>query len=62
MLLGWSSPGLCAVVGRHPAVTPARLRAAVHLSGRWLEELGFAIGKKLRVRDSELLVSLATED
>jgi len=38
------------------------LRAAVHLSGRWLEELGFAIGKKLRVRDSELLVSLATED
>ncbi|WP_369915173.1 SymE family type I addiction module toxin [Xanthomonas sp. NCPPB 3005] len=38
------------------------MRAAVYLSGRWLEELGFAIGKKLRVRDGELVVSLATED
>ncbi|WP_317633204.1 SymE family type I addiction module toxin [Xanthomonas sp. AM6] len=37
---------------------------AVHLSGRWLEELGFAIGQTLhvRVRDGELVVSLATEE
>jgi len=37
---------------------------ALRLAGRWREELGFAIGKKLhvRVRDGELVVSLATED
>jgi len=37
---------------------------ALRLAGRWMEELGFAIGKKLhvRVRDGELVVSLATED
>jgi len=34
----------------------------VHLPGRWLEQLGFAIGKNLRVRDSVLVVSVATED
>lgn len=37
---------------------------AVHLSGRWLEQLGFAIGKRVhvRVRDGELVVSVAAAD
>ncbi|MBN6150467.1 type I toxin-antitoxin system SymE family toxin [Xanthomonas sp. AmX2] len=36
---------------------------AVRLSGRWLEELGFAIGQKVhvRVRRGELVVSVAAE-
>lgn len=37
---------------------------ALRLAGRWMEGLGFAIGKKLHVhvRDGELVASLATED
>lgn len=37
---------------------------ALRLAGRWVEELGFAIGKKLhvRVRNGELVVSLTAED
>ena len=37
---------------------------ALRLAGRWMEELGFAIGGKVRVRvrDGELVLSAATED
>ncbi|MCC4622586.1 type I toxin-antitoxin system SymE family toxin [Xanthomonas cassavae CFBP 4642] len=36
----------------------------VRLRGRWLEEMGFAIGSKLhiRIRDGELIVSVAPTD
>ncbi|MFP7019462.1 SymE family type I addiction module toxin, partial [Xanthomonas hortorum] len=36
----------------------------LRLRGRWLEQLGFAIGSKLhiRLRDGELVVSLAPAD
>ncbi|UJB15193.1 SymE family type I addiction module toxin [Xanthomonas translucens] len=37
---------------------------ALRLCGRWMEELGFAIGQTLhvRVRDGELVVSLVKAD
>ncbi|MGV7174604.1 SymE family type I addiction module toxin [Xanthomonas axonopodis] len=36
----------------------------VHLRGRWLEQLGFVVGSKLdiRMRDGELVMSLAHKD
>ncbi|WOB49975.1 type I toxin-antitoxin system SymE family toxin [Xanthomonas hydrangeae] len=36
----------------------------LRLRGRWLEQLGFVIGSKLdiRMRDGELVVSLARKD
>ncbi|WP_338334453.1 SymE family type I addiction module toxin [Xanthomonas euvesicatoria] len=36
----------------------------LRLRGRWLEQLGFAIGSKLsiRIHHGELVVSLAAED
>ncbi|WP_115552497.1 SymE family type I addiction module toxin [Xanthomonas arboricola] len=45
------------LTSRHPVAT-------LRLRGRWLEQMGFAIGKKLhvRVRDGELVVGLVTED
>ncbi|WP_115514907.1 MULTISPECIES: SymE family type I addiction module toxin [Xanthomonas] len=44
------------LTSRHPVAT-------LRLRGRWLEQLGFAIGKKFHVsvRDSELVVGLVTE-
>ncbi|WP_308694559.1 SymE family type I addiction module toxin [Xanthomonas albilineans] len=37
---------------------------ALRLRGRWLEELGFAIGCKLRitVRDHELVITVVEEE
>ncbi|PPU91074.1 SymE family type I addiction module toxin [Xanthomonas albilineans] len=37
---------------------------ALRLRGRWLEQLGFAIGSKLRitVRDRELVITVAGEE
>ncbi|OAG68353.1 hypothetical protein A7D17_13790 [Xanthomonas floridensis] len=41
-----------------------QLVPTLHLRGRWLEQLGFVVGSKLdlRLRDGELVVSLARKD
>ncbi|WP_445684541.1 SymE family type I addiction module toxin [Xanthomonas hortorum] len=46
-----------------PSATAKRI-PTLRLRGRWLEQLGFAIGSKLhiRMRDGELVVSLAPAD
>ncbi|MCC5092685.1 MULTISPECIES: SymE family type I addiction module toxin [Xanthomonas] len=57
------APRHCTVgYGYYPA---SDLRVpTLRLRGRWLEQLGFAIGSKLqiRMRDGELVVSLAPAD
>ncbi|NYF22311.1 toxic protein SymE [Xanthomonas sp. JAI131] len=55
-------PQQCTVGCGHSA--NGKRMPALRLAGRWMEELGFAIGGKVRVRvrDGELVLSAATED
>ncbi|UKE73471.1 type I toxin-antitoxin system SymE family toxin [Xanthomonas graminis pv. phlei] len=51
-------------VGRIHQAASGQTVPALRLCGRWMEELGFAIGQTLhvRVRDGELVVSLVKAD